>query len=127
MWKENEQSVPHFGLLFSRLLALPFCLVDFILSNCSIISCVPDHLSLSRNIHPIMFFSIYCPVCTGPPIASVSIFHPINYIHNFFIHKPLQLTITVIYLYCRILVGNQEGKRPLGRHKSRWVDNINMN
>jgi hypothetical protein len=26
----------------------------------------------------------------------------------------------------RILVGNQEGKRPLGRQRCRWVDNIKM-
>jgi hypothetical protein len=26
----------------------------------------------------------------------------------------------------RILVGNPEGKRPLGRPKRRWVDNIKM-
>jgi hypothetical protein len=26
----------------------------------------------------------------------------------------------------RILVGNPEGKRPLGRPRSRWVDNIKM-
>jgi hypothetical protein len=26
-----------------------------------------------------------------------------------------------------ILVGNQEGKRPLGRPRHRWVDNIKMN
>jgi hypothetical protein len=28
---------------------------------------------------------------------------------------------------CRILVGNIEGKRPLGRSRRRWVDNIKMN
>jgi hypothetical protein len=27
----------------------------------------------------------------------------------------------------RILVGKQEGKRPLGRPRRRWVDNIKMN
>jgi hypothetical protein len=27
---------------------------------------------------------------------------------------------------CRILVGKPEGKRPLGRSKPRWVDNIKM-
>jgi hypothetical protein len=27
----------------------------------------------------------------------------------------------------RILVGNPEGKRPLGRRRRRWVDNIKMN
>jgi hypothetical protein len=27
---------------------------------------------------------------------------------------------------CRILVGNPEGKRPLGRPRHRWVDNIKM-
>jgi hypothetical protein len=27
----------------------------------------------------------------------------------------------------RILVENQEGKRPLGRPRRRWVDNIKMN
>jgi hypothetical protein len=27
---------------------------------------------------------------------------------------------------CRILVGKPEGKRPLGRLKHRWVDNIKM-
>jgi hypothetical protein len=26
----------------------------------------------------------------------------------------------------RLLVGKQEGKRPLGRPRSRWVDNIRM-
>jgi hypothetical protein len=28
---------------------------------------------------------------------------------------------------CRILVGKPEGKRPLGRPRLRWVDNIKMN
>jgi hypothetical protein len=28
---------------------------------------------------------------------------------------------------CRILVGKPEGKRPLGRRRRRWVDNIKMN
>jgi hypothetical protein len=27
---------------------------------------------------------------------------------------------------CRILVGKPEGKRPLGRHRRRWGDNIKM-
>jgi hypothetical protein len=27
---------------------------------------------------------------------------------------------------CRLLVGNPEGKRPLGRPRHRWVDNIKM-
>jgi hypothetical protein len=27
---------------------------------------------------------------------------------------------------CRILVGKPEGKRPLGRPRGRWVNNINM-
>ena len=27
----------------------------------------------------------------------------------------------------RVLVGNAEGKRPLGRPRRRWVDNIRMN
>jgi hypothetical protein len=26
----------------------------------------------------------------------------------------------------RVLVGKHEGKRPLGRHRCRWKDNINM-
>jgi hypothetical protein len=26
----------------------------------------------------------------------------------------------------RLLVGNPEGKRPLGRSRRRWIDNINM-
>jgi hypothetical protein len=28
---------------------------------------------------------------------------------------------------CRILVGKPEGKRPLRRSRSRWVDNIKIN
>ena len=27
----------------------------------------------------------------------------------------------------RVLVGRSEGKRPLGRHRRRWEDNIKMN
>jgi hypothetical protein len=27
---------------------------------------------------------------------------------------------------CRLLVGNPEGKRPLGRPRCRWIDNIKM-
>jgi hypothetical protein len=27
---------------------------------------------------------------------------------------------------CRLFVGNPEGKRPLGRPRRRWVDNIRM-
>jgi hypothetical protein len=27
---------------------------------------------------------------------------------------------------CKLLVGKQEGKRPLGRPRWRWVDNIKM-
>jgi hypothetical protein len=27
----------------------------------------------------------------------------------------------------RLLVGNPEGKRPLGKTRGRWVDNIKMN
>jgi hypothetical protein len=27
---------------------------------------------------------------------------------------------------CRVLVGKPEGKRPLGRHKCRWEDDIKM-
>jgi hypothetical protein len=27
---------------------------------------------------------------------------------------------------CRLLVGKPEGKRPLGRPRRRWVDNIKM-
>jgi hypothetical protein len=28
---------------------------------------------------------------------------------------------------CRLLVGELEGKRPLGRPRRKWVDNIKMN
>jgi hypothetical protein len=28
---------------------------------------------------------------------------------------------------CRILVGKPEGRRPLGRPRRRWVDNVKMN
>jgi hypothetical protein len=28
---------------------------------------------------------------------------------------------------CRILLGKPEGKRPLGRPRHKWVDNIKMN
>jgi hypothetical protein len=27
---------------------------------------------------------------------------------------------------CRLLVGNPEGKRPLGRPRCRWIDNIKL-
>jgi hypothetical protein len=27
---------------------------------------------------------------------------------------------------CKVLVGKQDGKRPLGRPRCRWVDNIKM-
>jgi len=27
---------------------------------------------------------------------------------------------------CRVLVGTPEGKRPIGRHRNRWEDNIKM-
>jgi hypothetical protein len=27
---------------------------------------------------------------------------------------------------CRLLVGNPEGKSPLGRQRRRWVDNVRM-
>jgi hypothetical protein len=27
---------------------------------------------------------------------------------------------------CRVLVGKPDGKRPLGRHRHRWEDNIRM-
>jgi hypothetical protein len=27
---------------------------------------------------------------------------------------------------CRLLIGKLEGKRPLGRPRQRWVDNIKM-
>jgi len=27
---------------------------------------------------------------------------------------------------CRVLAGRPEGKRPPGRHRHRWVDNIEM-
>jgi hypothetical protein len=27
---------------------------------------------------------------------------------------------------CKILVGRPEGRRPLGRHRHRWEDNIKM-
>jgi hypothetical protein len=27
---------------------------------------------------------------------------------------------------CRLLVGNPEGRRPLGRKRRRWLDNIRM-
>jgi hypothetical protein len=29
-------------------------------------------------------------------------------------------------VYCTLLVGKSEGKRPLGRPRRRWVDNIRM-
>jgi hypothetical protein len=28
---------------------------------------------------------------------------------------------------CRVLVGKAEGRRPLGRPRRRWVDNVRMN
>jgi hypothetical protein len=42
-----------------------------------------------------------------------------------FIHERKYFTKTKSYAY-RILVGKPEGKRPLGRPRRRWVDNIKM-
>jgi hypothetical protein len=41
---------------------------------------------------------------------------------------PRQQEVTIIIGggACRILVGKPEGKRPLGRPRRRWVDNIKM-
>jgi hypothetical protein len=36
------------------------------------------------------------------------------------------ININILLAY-RILVGKPEGKRPLGRPRRRWVDNIKMN
>jgi hypothetical protein len=38
----------------------------------------------------------------------------------------LNIRIFCYLRYLRILVGNPEGKRPLGRPRRRWVDNIKM-
>jgi hypothetical protein len=32
----------------------------------------------------------------------------------------------IVYCSIRTLVGKPEGKRPLGRHRRRWEDNIEM-
>jgi hypothetical protein len=34
--------------------------------------------------------------------------------------------ITVLFYMYRLLVGKTEGKRPLGRPRRRWIDNIKM-
>jgi hypothetical protein len=34
--------------------------------------------------------------------------------------------LLILLLTCFILVGKPEGKRPLGRQRRRWVDNIKM-
>ena len=43
-----------------------------------------------------------------------------NFLLNYFNNKPLQRGAY------RVLVGKPEGKRPLGRPRRRWVDNIGM-
>jgi hypothetical protein len=48
---------------------------------------------------------------------------------SLWLYSPLDigrfLNFLILYTY-RILVGKPEGKRPLGRPRRRWVDNIKM-
>jgi hypothetical protein len=39
---------------------------------------------------------------------------------------PSYYVLLCIYILIRVLVGNPEGKRPLGRPRRSWVDNIKM-
>jgi hypothetical protein len=47
---------------------------------------------------------------------------------DIFLHELLWYheDIIIIYVYLEILVGRPEGKRPLGRPRRRWIDNIQM-
>jgi hypothetical protein len=38
----------------------------------------------------------------------------------------LKRTFIYLFIVYRLLVGKPEGKRPLGRPKRRWIDNIKM-
>jgi hypothetical protein len=40
--------------------------------------------------------------------------------------KDSTIFISLPFIACRILVGKSEGKRPLGRPRRRWVDNIEI-
>ena len=40
--------------------------------------------------------------------------------------KATTLIAVIIIIIIRVLVGKPEGKRPLGRPRRRWVDNIRM-
>jgi hypothetical protein len=47
-------------------------------------------------------------------------------LHNEELHNMYSSPNIIKRNACRILVGNPEGKRPLGRPRHRWVDNIKM-
>jgi hypothetical protein len=53
-----------------------------------------------------------------------------NLFPYYFLLKENILLVTTVTLkrrkFCRILVGKPEGKRPLGRPRRRWVDNIKI-
>jgi hypothetical protein len=45
--------------------------------------------------------------------------------HNIYINNTLYILTTATGEY-RVLVGKSEGKKPIGRNRRRWKDNIKM-
>jgi hypothetical protein len=61
-------------------------------------------------------------ICLEPKVFLLIIFHNLYFlIIDYYVARMGEKRNA-----CRILVGNLEGKRPLGRPRRRWVDNIKM-
>ena len=73
------------------------------------------------------YIYIYIYACKFFAPKNKCFFFPVYGVNwnNFEVFPKLFLTLRELYDY-RVLVGKPEGKRPLGRPRRRWVDNIRM-
>jgi len=89
-----------------------------------------DGRAKSGLIWPCITLNFYSKELLAPRLTLRLVDHPLSAVRDSLLHTfegTLHIWRPSFPSACRVLVGYYEGKKPLGRPKCRWEDNIKLN